>query len=532
MKTRRSLPYLAILFSINLFFVSGCTETDSRVGSPQLREMLFDSIMTLTANREAFSPIKNLHWGIDSPLDAMESYRNEVINADTEQELFYALEKVSNARNDRHLEISLVNNGLRLTPSFGIDGGEGLVYSTPLKILPDYSDSSVYFVSDLSENKNHFPDGSVTPGERILAVNHMSMAQYEVAVRPYHPSSYKPNFRWRMAEDMTVRTATLPPTFYEDHLVLELERIDGSSHTVQLPYLHPDSIPWQNISEPQYPGFELKHSTATYDLYLPSGDQKTVILTWYGFRDTMISDVDELMEMAQENSWLDFDIIIDGTRSRGGSAGAYAMQRFSPKPFKTTFGNLRISDVVPIFTQEKLAEVESGGSLDSGVPEAMDDGTWLIDWLENEVADSVDSGATYSNSVPFKLAHAPKNSDGILQPAPQHFRGRMVAFFVPRRGSHLDQFAAIIKDNSIGYIIGMTAGGYSNTWEWEETIRFPGTDQPVIQFMWDIGHTIRPNGEILEGNPALPDDLFLLTRHNFDTYYQELVQKALEHLNG
>ena len=84
----------------------------------------------------------------------------------------------------------------------------------------------------------------------------------------------------------------------------------------------------------------------------------------------MIPDVDKLMEMAQRNNWLDFDIIIDGTRSRGGSAGAYAMQRFSPQPFKTTFGNVRISDVIPIFTQEKRDEVQAGGSLDSGVPEA------------------------------------------------------------------------------------------------------------------------------------------------------------------
>ena len=67
-------------------------ETNPRVGDPESREMLFDSLMTLTANREAFSPIKNLHWGTD-PLQAMENYRDEVINADTEEKLFYALEK-------------------------------------------------------------------------------------------------------------------------------------------------------------------------------------------------------------------------------------------------------------------------------------------------------------------------------------------------------------------------------------------------------------------------------------------------------
>ena len=521
------LPFLSAI----LFLTNSCVETNPRVGDPESREMLFDSLMMLTANREAFSPIKNLHWGTD-PLQAMENYRDEVINADTEEKLFYALEKLSNARNDRHLEISLVENGIRLEESFGITGGEETVHSGPLKVLPDYSDSSVYFVSDLSGNQDHFLSQTIEPGERIIAVNNLPIEQYETAVRPYHPSSYKPNFRWRMAEDMTVKTATLPPAFYEEQLVLELERMDGSSHTVRLPYLHPDSIPWKNISEPQYPGFSLEHSTPTYDLYLSTGAKEIVILTWYGFRETMIPDVDKLMEMAQRNNWLDFDIIIDGTRSRGGSAGAYAMQRFSPQPFKTTFGNVRISDVIPIFTQEKRDEVQTGGSLDSGVPEAMDDGTWLLDWLDNEVTDSVISGATYSNSVPFKLAHAPKDSDGILQPAIPHFRGRMIAFFVPRRGSHLDQFAAIIKDNAIGHIIGMTAGGYSNTWEWDEIIKFPGTDQPVIEFMWDIGHTIRPNGEILEGNPAVPDELFILTRQNFDTYYQQLLEKALEYLNG
>ena len=531
MTENRPSVSLVLVLAISFFSASGCAENTSRVGNPQLRELLFDSIMTLTANREAFSPIKNLHWGID-PLDAMENYRDEVISADTEEKLFYALEKVSNARNDRHLEISLVENGIRLQESSGIAGGSEIVYSSPVKILPDYSDSSIYFLSDLSGDQEHFLGGTVEPGYRILAVNNLQMEQYEELVRPYHPSSYRPNFRWRMAEDLTVKTATLPPTFYQDHLTLELERNDGSSYTVQLPYLHPDSIPWQNISEPQYPGFKLEHSTATYDLYLPMEGQRTVILTWYGFRETMIPDVDELMTMAQQNDWLDFNIIIDGTRSRGGSAGAYAMQRFTSTPFKTTFGNLRISDVVPIFTREKRDEVNEGGSLDSGVPEAMDDGAWLMDWLDTDVADSVSSRATYSNSVSFKLAHAPKDSDGILQPAIHHFRWKIVAFFVPRRGSHLDQFASIIKDNSIGHIIGMTAGGYSNTWEWEETIKFPGTDQPVVQFMWDIGHTIRPNGEILEGNPALPDELFPLTRNNFDIYYQELVRKAMEYLNG
>ena len=36
----------------------------------------------------------------------------------------------------------------------------------------------------------------------------------------------------------------------------------------------------------------------------------------------------------------------------------------------------------------------------------------------------------------------------------------------------------------------------------------------------------------LEGNPAHPDELVVLTRENFRTYYPELVRRALEHLSG
>ncbi len=506
-------------------------ESSSRSGTPELRAALFDTIMALTISREAFSPPKEEHWGFD-PLEAMSALRDEFIASDTEEALFYQIAKVSNARNDRHLSVSLVPGGLRLAQSAGVGGGDGTVYLAPVRILPDYSDPAVYFVADISENAAHFPDGRAEPGDRVISISGRSMPEYEEAVRPYQASSYRPNLRWRMAEDITARSALMPPSFYGDALELELEGEDGDVTSVTLPYLHPDSIPWANLAEPHYPGFRIEHSTPTYDLYLPEDGGSVLILTWYGFRETMIADVDELMELAVAGDWLDYDLIIDGTRSRGGSAGAYAVQRFTPKAFKTTFGNLRVSDVVPLFTERKREEIAGGGSLDSGVQEAMDDGSWLMEWLDTDVADSVAAGAMYTNNVPFKLAHASKDSDGILQPAPVHFRGRMVCFFVPRRGSHLDQFASIIKDNALGHIIGMTPGGYSNTWEWEEVLHFPGTDQPVAQFMWDIGHTIRPNDEIQEGNPAVPDELVTLTRENFRTYYPELVRRAMVHLGG
>ncbi len=76
----------------------------------------------------------------------------------------------------------------------------------------------------------------------------------------------------------------------------------------------------------------------------------------------------------------------------------------------------------------------------------------------------------------------------------------------------------------------MPAGGYSNTWEWEETLLFPISKKPVVGYMWSVGHTIRPNGEVLEGNPADVDEYIPLTRDNFLNYYPLLVSRALGHL--
>jgi hypothetical protein len=106
----------------------------------------------------------------------------------------------------------------------------------------------------------------------------------------------------------------------------------------------------------------------------------------------------------------------------------------------------------------------------------------------------------------------------------------MVVFSGPNGGSHLDQFIAIVADNDLAPILGMPAGGYSNTWEWEEVLTFPGTDQPVAGFMWSIGHTVRPNGEILEGNPAPVDEWIPLTADNSVRYYDILYRRAMAHL--
>jgi hypothetical protein len=236
------------------------------------------------------------------------------------------------------------------------------------------------------------------------------------------------------------------------------------------------------------------------------------------------------MDYAVEQGFLDYAVIFDGTRSRGGSKGVYAVQRLSPKPFKTTFGNLRLSDIIPTFVEQKRQQYEWRQILDSGVAETIDDGTWLMEWLEEDVLKGLFAGQEYSNNVPFKLAHLPKYSDGIIEPAEVHFKGQLICWFSPYGGSHLDQFASIIEDNDLGITMGMPAGGYSNTWEWDEVLVFPKSKKPVVRYMWSIGHTIRPNGEILEGNPAKVKEYIPVTRENHVDYYKILLQETYKYL--
>ena len=141
-------------------------------------------------------------------------------------------------------------------------------------------------------------------------------------------------------------------------------------------------------------------------------------------------------------------------------------------------------------------------------------------------------GDEYTPAVPFKLAHLPKDSDGTLQPAPVHFSSK-VAIINARTwgGSHLDQFTAMFVDNDLATFIGVPTGGYSNTWEGDEVLNFAVTGPPVVMFQWSIGHTIRPNGEVLEGNPAQPHEYIPLTRNNFQGYHRMLLDTAISELS-
>lgn len=499
------------------------------IGTPETRAALFDTIYARTARREAFSPPKNAALGFD-PLAAMMELRPRVVAAETEEALFYAIAEVGHARRDRHLSVALVPGGLAVSDSAGLDvvGQEEIApRSAAVRVYPDYSrEDPAYFVGDVAEVPGF--DVELPPvGARVVSVNGRPTREWHAAATAFMRHSSIIGLKWKLAEAMTLATAVFPPELRSDDLTLEVEGADGHVESYALPYHDAGVLEWRGNGAPSYPGTTVALSTPTFDLHVPEVDDRHVILVWRGFRETMVPDVDALVEYADGHDLLDRTLVMDVTRSRGGSLGPYAMQRLQPKAFRTTFGNLRLSDVTMAFIEGKRADFRAQSIEDSGVPELIDDGSWLMEWLEEEVVPALERGDPYSTTVPFKSAHAPRDSDGILPPAPVHFRGPLVLISGPQGGSHLDQFASIIKDNDLGAIVGMPPGGYSNTWEWDEVLTMPGTDRPLLSFMWNIGHSIRPNGEILEGNPVEVDEWIPLTPDNVADYYAILLERAL-----
>ena len=493
-------------------------------GAPQAREFstrqletLFDEIISKTERREAFSEVKERNIGF-SAIEDMKSLRAEFVASRTETELYYALWKLSNARRDVHLRLWPVDGGLQ-------PPRRASCVSAPLHVLPDYSDidNPTFFVAGVGA-------GLASPkvGDVIVGVNGRSMAEYVNEFTPWIRHSTLYGLYWRMAHELPKQVSTVPPRLYSGQLDLTLKNSSGQRYDVSLPY---SGVCQHFDLMARYPGFDEVMKRENFNVLLDRSRQM-ILLQWLDFeRNELIKDIPALMEYAEREQILDYDMIIDVSWSGGGSGGAYAIQRLVDQPFRVTFGNVRLSDL-----GKARIERYVGREPYTDAPDIFGlnlSRSWLIDWARTDATEAIRRGDEYTPSVPFKLAHLPKDSDGILQPAPVHFSGE-VAIINARTwgGSHLDQFMAMYVDNDLATFIGMPTGGYSNTWEGDEVLVLPETGRPLVRFMWSIGHTIRPNGDVLEGNPAQPDNYIPITRDNFQGYHQMLLDTALTMAGG
>ncbi len=480
------------------------------VGRADQRLELFEDLVDKTLRREAFSPPKNAALNLDVE-QALRACRPDFEAAADGHELYLALVRLSAARRDTHLRV--------YDPNPRLFGDEGFSGRLPLRFATDFGTPGQerIFVADLPRDPAAcFPDQPLPAlGDVVTEVHGQPVAEWVAAARPYLRASTEARLWYVLAAQLAQRSSQLPRALNPPQATLTLQRPDGTRYTLSSPWLAADSIRWQGLDQPRYPGFQQRWSCDTFTLYAHP-DLPVLLLDWNGFGRTCVADTRRLVAEAAERNELDHAVIFDATRARGGAGGADVLRQLSPTPFRTTFGNLRISDVTPLFIagiRDEMRRRQVGAS-------------WLSQWLDTDVTAAIEAGDAYSNNVPFKLAHLPKDADGIMQPAELHFRGPLVCLFSPAGGSHLDQFAAMVIDNKLAHTLGMPTGGYSNTWEWTEPVRLPG-GPPLAKFMWSIGQTIRPNGEVLEGNPPAVSELLPPTRGNWPHYYDLLLERAL-----
>ena len=485
--------------------------TATKVATPL--ERLFDEIVDKTQRREAFSEVKEASIGF-SAIEDMKRLRPEFIAAETDLKLYFALVKLSNARRDAHLRVRPVDDGLAPPESRPC-------VSAPIHVLPEILDvdSPTFFVAGVGEDLE-----SPQKGDTIVGINGRAIDEYIAEFSHWTSHSTLSGLYWQLADDLPQRVSRIPQDLYSDRLDLTLEGPSGEHYDVSLPYSERCSR-WP--LRPSYPGFDQVLERENFNVFLDRNRQ-LLLLQWLDFElEELIKDIDDLMELAEEEELLDFDLIIDVTYSGGGSGGAFAIQRLVDRPFRPTFGNVRLSDL-----GKEVNEYYAGIEPRTGAPNVFGlnlSRSWLIDWAQTDAAEAISRGDEYTDPVPFKLAHLPRDSNGMLDPAPVHFRGD-VAIINARTwgGSHLDQFVAMFVDNDLADFMGVPTGGFSNTWESSEILYLPGTRRPLVRFMWTVGHTIRPNGEVLEGNPAQPDFYIPLTRDNYEGYYRQLVERAID----
>ena len=505
MKSKVGILIVLVLSGWGLFYFY---QVDKK---SQLNRDLFNYLTSSIFAREAFSPIKNQNLHIDLKRQFKEN-RKSFLQANTDEDLYFEILKLSNLRRDSHL---------KMKPTFleSIDKKK-----LPITFMVVFEGKSPLFIVDQIAHgfADAFPDLRI--GDELVQVGDMHFEDFIEVTKQYIPSSTNNNHYYRLAEELSTNAFNLSKVVNLNNPVFTFRSIDHSTHRYTFSYHKKRELTFKELRK--YKDFNLVLTADNFNTYVHK-EQQILLLEWLDFEEDLPDDVDTLMEWAVHNDKLKHHLIIDATQSSGGINSIYALRRLINKPFKIIKGNLRISDIT-----EKFIDIIDKGALEykaeytkrAEIKPLIE----LVDWLKGQVIDSCKSDAEYSNNVVFKMRYNTHN-DSIYR-FDTHFDGEIVTLFSPKVGSQIDQMASILKDNQLAYSIGQTTGGFSNTWEWKEPIINPNTGNIVCNFMWNIGHTIRPNGEILEGNPAEVDYYLPPTKDNFLHYKNILVDKSIEYL--
>ena len=311
MKSKVGILIVLVLSGWGLFYFY---QVDKK---SQLNRDLFNYLTSSIFAREAFSPIKNQNLHIDLKRQFKEN-RKSFLQANTDEDLYFEILKLSNLRRDSHL---------KMKPTFleSIDKKK-----LPITFMVVFEGKSPLFIVDQIAHgfADAFPDLRI--GDELVQVGDMHFEDFIEVTKQYIPSSTNNNHYYRLAEELSTNAFNLSKVVNLNNPVFKFRSIDHSTHRYTFSYHKKRELTFKELRK--YKDFNLVLTADNFNTYVHK-EQQILLLEWLDFEEDLPDDVDTLMEWAVHNDKLTHHLIIDATQSSGGINSIYALRRLINKPF-------------------------------------------------------------------------------------------------------------------------------------------------------------------------------------------------------
>ncbi|MFI5347834.1 MAG: S41 family peptidase [Elusimicrobiota bacterium] len=436
--------------------------------------------------------------------------RKRFLAARTKEDVYYALLSLKNTVHDAHSRLSVPDSLLPRRETLRL----------PLGLRPARDSAGLKFVVAWSRRPG------VEKGFTLKRYQGRTPEEALAEFTEWYPSGSPEHREFEFARWLTARdsnNAPLPETRAAD-LVFRDER-GGRDVAVNAEFTEPrgareGQAPASEPAlrdDPDYDGRTPDFSGLNYRVYRDSAT-RTLVLRYFSFgydfepselwnRMRRLSyepppvreagryeareafekiDVARLAEYLKSRNAAYDRLLVDVRENGGGPIAQRLTELLARKPFRGTWS---YAVFTPLLRRDKDFRAAAYRH-----PEAEKEAMSLRE---------LESGAERSSPHAFVCvtpACGPRDGDG--RPAETGLNYKTFLLIGPYCVSSCDQFAAVFVDNDLGESVGLPAQGASSPSRADKTFKL--ADGEEFSITLSFGITFRPNGEILEGNPARP----------------------------
>jgi hypothetical protein len=437
----------------------------------------------------------------------LEKAHRRFLDAKTKQDVYYALLSLKNSYHDMHCRLSVPD---ALEP-------KGETAALPLKFRPARVGSKLEFVVEWSRLPG------VEKGDALKSYDGKSPEELLATFTEWEVGNSPERREFEFARWLTVRDPKdAPPS---ETSAVELVLRDGKGREASAraefsPRRREESSPAAEPSlrdDADYAGWTPDFTGLNYRVYADTASGTLVLRDssfWYGFSEAELWNRLRLVSYKTEPIWergslqahddferVDMERLGDYLKSRnaqfgrllvdvrenGGGPIAQRLTEFvADKPYRATWSVTRL---LPLLRRDAQFR-------DAAYPRPYS-GKAAMTIRELE------SGAELASPHAFICKTddcGPREGDGKPSALGLHYKTALLTG--PYCVSSCDQFAAVFLDNGFGPVVGLPPAGASSPSRADVKLKL--ADGEEFSLGLSFGITYRPNGEVLEGNPARP----------------------------